>query len=410
MGSMNRRAMMISGAALITVAVATATTACANTEARIATTSGALPAPSLGAADFSPAAPTGPNRIGTQSLHLIDESRPDPWVANEKRDLMVSLWYPTRAGEGEYPSAPWLPKAAADSYMEHAGVEPGKVAFGNTRGLVGAPVDRSLGDLPVVLYSPGANASRAYGTGVVQELASRGYLVVAIDHTYDAMVVEFPGNRVVTNPEGEITDFGKAVSVRTDDARFVLDQLESLEAGHNPDVDSAPLPAGLAGALDLTRVGMMGHSLGAAATASAMYADGRIKAGMGLDGGGVGPVVEAGLDRPFLVVDTEGKGGRATNPLLQKFWSNLRGWRLNLTLKGAAHNSFGDDAQLIPIALPFAGVSSEDIQEMVGTIPTDRALAFQQAYPLAFFDQQLRGIGHLLDGPSPDFPEVAYTR
>ncbi|QVI24009.1 hypothetical protein KHQ06_15180 [Nocardia tengchongensis] len=406
---MNRRAMMISGTALIAVVAATATTACTDTESRIAT-SGALSTPSVGAADFSPAAPTGPNRIGTQSLHLIDDSRPDPWVANEKRQLMVSLWYPTRAGEGEYPSAAWLPKAAADHYMNHAGVGPGKVAFSNTRGLVGAPVDRSLGDLPVVLYSPGANASRAFGTGIVQELASRGYLVITIDHTYDATVVEFPGNRVVTNPEGEITDFGKAVSVRVDDTRFVIDQLQLLKAGRNPDVDSAPLPAGLADATDLTRVGMLGHSLGAATTASAMYVDGRIKAGMGLDGGGVGPVVEAGLDRPFLMVDTEGKGGRATNPLLQTFWSNLRGWRLNLTLKGAAHNSFGDDVQLIPIALPFAGVSSEDIREMVGTIPTDRALAFQRAYPLAFFDQQLRGVGHLLDGPSPDFPEVAYTR
>ncbi|MGW4247312.1 hypothetical protein [Nocardia sp. NPDC004722] len=132
-----------------------------------------------------------------------------------------------------------------------------------------------------------------------------------------------------------------------------------------------------------------------------MYADGRIKAGMGLDGGGVGPVVEGGLDRPFLVVGTEGKGGMATNVLLQQFWSNLRGWRLGLTLKGAAHNSFGDDAQLIPIALPLAGISPEEIRGMVGTIPPDRALAFQRAYPVAFFDQQLRGVGHLLDGASP---------
>ncbi|WP_430336006.1 alpha/beta hydrolase family protein [Rhodococcus sp. ACT016] len=331
-------------------------------------------------------------------------------MATEKRELMVSLWYPTNAHEGDYPSAPWLPRVATDSYLDGVGVGSGNVAFGDTRGLVGAPVDRSRGNLPVVLYSPGANASRAFGTGVVQELASRGYVVVTVDHTYDAAVVEFPGNRVVTNPDGEITDYDKAVSVRVDDTRFVLDQLELLESGSNPDVDGAALPTGLPGALDLTRIGMMGHSLGAASTASAMYADGRIKAGMGLDGGGVGPVVEGGLDRPFLVVDTEGKGGKSTNPVLQKFWSNLRGWRLNLTLQGAAHHSFGDDAQLIPIALPFAGVSSEDIQEMVGTIPTDRALAFQRAYPLAFFDLQLRGVGHLLDGTSADFPEVAYSR
>ena len=36
-----------------------------------------------------------------------------------------------------------------------------------------------------------------------------------------------------------------------------------------------------------------------------------------------------------------------------------------------------------------------------------RAVRIQQAYPLAFFDQHLRGRrGHLLDGPSAAFPEV----
>lgn len=43
--------------------------------------------------------------------------------------------------------------------------------------------------MPVVaLYSPGANATRAFGTGVVEDMGSHGYLVVTIGHTYDAAV------------------------------------------------------------------------------------------------------------------------------------------------------------------------------------------------------------------------------
>ncbi|MEW2114190.1 lipase [Streptomyces sp. NPDC005474] len=343
---------------------------------------------------FEPPSPTGPYQIGTVALHLVDSSRTDPWVAGHQRELMINVWYPARTTAG-YPLAPWMQKAAADRYLSDLGI-PGRVVLGATDGHQGAPADHRLGRLPVVLYSPGANASRSYGTGVVEELASHGYAVVTMDHTYDAAVVEFPDGRVVTNPKGEITDFVKAAEVRAADTRFVLDQLSGRK-----------LPAKLTGLLDMNRIGMFGHSLGGASTSWAMYTDKRIKAGLGLDGAVLGPVAKAGLGRPYLVVDTPGKGGMDTNPMLQMFWKNLRGFRLNLTLKGAAHNSFGDDVRL----LRKVGLSKEELEDYVGTIPEERALAFQRAYPLAFFDRFLRGKkSPLLDGPTPCFPEVAYTR
>jgi 8-oxo-dGTP pyrophosphatase MutT (NUDIX family) len=48
----------------------------------------------------------------------------------------------------------------------------------------------------VLLYSPGAGDPRALGTTLCDDLASRGYAVVTVDHTYDAGAVEFPGGRV----------------------------------------------------------------------------------------------------------------------------------------------------------------------------------------------------------------------
>lgn len=49
----------------------------------------------------------------------------------------------------------------------------------------------------------------------------------------------------------------------------------------------------------------------------------------------------------------------------------------------------------------------EELQGWIGTLDPARAVRIQQAYPLAFFDLHLRGRrGHLLDGPSPAFPEV----
>ena len=80
--------------------------------------------------------------------------------------------------------------------------------------------------------------------------------------------------------------------------------------------------------------GMFGHSLGGATAAAAMLEDRRIKAGVNLDGTLFGPVVNAGLDRPFMLVAAQDHG-RDNDETWAKFWANLRGWRLNLQLTGS---------------------------------------------------------------------------
>ncbi|MCO8276219.1 hypothetical protein M1L60_37140 [Actinoplanes sp. TRM 88003] len=56
------------------------------------------------AADPTPALslprPTGPYSVGTTGLHLTDAGRADPWRPDVRRELMVSLWYPSRPGPG----------------------------------------------------------------------------------------------------------------------------------------------------------------------------------------------------------------------------------------------------------------------------------------------------------------------
>src|SRR6266700_4095769 len=54
-----------------------------------------LPGPST---QLTLPAPTGPLRLGTTPLHLIDTSRPDPWVPTIPfRELMIQIWYPAHA-------------------------------------------------------------------------------------------------------------------------------------------------------------------------------------------------------------------------------------------------------------------------------------------------------------------------
>jgi dienelactone hydrolase len=350
--------------------------------------------------------PTGNERIGTVSLHLVDRSRADPWVPTEPvREIMVQIWYPAKEVRS-YPRAPWVSPAMA----ARINPPPSAVILPLTHGHVGAPVDG--GQHPVVLYSPGFGVERTASTALVEELASHGYVVVTIDHTHDAPLVEFPGGRIKTQALPAPTDdpatdeeriITKALQVRVADTRFTLDQLAAINRGSNPDAERRTLPRGLKGAMDLSRVAMFGHSLGGATAAETMYEDPRVKAGLNMDGSVWGPVVAGGLDRPFLLMSSQGHG--TDDETWTSLWAHLRGPRHWLQLDGSGHMSFTD----YQVLLPQAGVPPEAMVPAFGTIDGKRAIAVQRAYVLAFFDRYLRHRdGKLLAGPSPRYSEMRF--
>ncbi|MGW5284339.1 hypothetical protein ACWERI_33555 [Streptomyces collinus] len=96
-------------------------------------------------------------------------------------------------------------------------------------------------------------------------------------------------------------------------------------------------------------------------------------------------------------------------PDVAEFWTHPRDWRLNIQADGAIHNTYGDDVTLIAQAGRVLGMTSQQIQHMIGTLDRARAIRTQQAYPLAFFELHMRHRrGPLLDGSSAAFPEVKF--
>ncbi|MEU4625119.1 hydrolase [Actinoplanes sp. NPDC023801] len=334
--------------------------------------------------------PTGPAKVGVVTAHLVDRSRPDPWVATERfRELMVSVWYPARSVRG-HQRADWVtPGVAARINTPDSGF-----TLPVTHGHLNAPA--AAGKHPVILWSPGFGMERTSGTALAEDLASHGYVVVTVDHTHDAQFVEFPDGRIATNaippvatPAEEEQLIGKALDVRVTDTRFVLDRLRTMP---------------LARHMDLSRVGMFGHSMGGAAAAGTMLADRRIRAGLNLDGSFAGPVLEAGLDRPFLLLGSESHDGEQ-DETWTRMWDNLRGKRYRMELDGSAHLSFSD----FQVLLPQLGLPPDQVEPAVGTIDGPRSVAIQRAYVRAFFDRHLRHRdGRLLDRPSPRYPEIRF--
>jgi dienelactone hydrolase len=306
------------------------------------------------------------------------------------------------------------------------GIEAGTVDWTGVRTsshLLAPPASRPDG-YPVVLYSPGQGVPRTLGTALVEDLASRGYVVVSIDHTHDASEVAFPGGRLELDRIPELTPdvVEKLVHVRVADTRFVLDQLAILRQGGNPDAERRQLPRGLGRALDLSRVGMFGHSAGGFAAAQTMYEDQRIDAGVNLDGTldyelagkDLSPVARHGLDRPFLLMGA-GAVTHHTMPSWTSFWEHSTGWKLDLNVARGAHFTFTDYQTFLPQLDHALGLPPELLQQAIGTLDSEadrqRIVRSERAYLAAFFDQHLRGQPRpLLWWPTPEHPDISFVR
>ncbi|HEY3479979.1 MAG TPA: hydrolase, partial [Streptomyces sp.] len=369
--------------------------------------------------------PSGPYPVGTVALRLVDTARPDPWVAARPfRELMVSVRYPAR-DVGGYPFAPHMLPGEAAGWVElnslwKVPAERVDWAATRTHAHEGAPAGVRGGPYPVVLYSPGAGDPRSLGTTLCDDLASRGYVVVSIDHTYDASAVEFPHHRVeksvlpaeydkVKTDQRLITELlHKTVDVRVADTLFVLDVLR----------DALPRP--LRAVADLGRIGMFGQSGGGFTALQAMHDDPRIAAGANFDGvvsyvqddgdaGNLSSLATDGLDRPFLLVGKDGNT-RDSVPSWDALWGNSRGWHRGLSLTGAEHATFTDLEVTVPQLAGPLGLTHDTVVANVGGIPPADAVAADRAYLAAFFDRWLRGKddGGLLDGPSDRYPLMTF--
>ncbi|MDR0346731.1 MAG: alpha/beta hydrolase [Nocardiopsaceae bacterium] len=351
--------------------------------------------------------PTGPCQVGTTSLHLIDTSRPDPWAAGvDARELMVSLWYPAVPSDGR----PARYMAPAESEFQLAargiiGVPPDALSTVRTNAVSDARPTGPPRSLPLVVLSPGFTAPRSALTALAEDLASHGYVVAGIDHTYESFATAFPDGRITTclaRQDARPDRVEKVAAGRAADVSFVLGEL----TGAHPAWQGAAL-------MDSSRIGMAGHSAGGAAAIAAMLADSRIRAGIDMDGATAAPIPDHGLSRPFLFLGKQSNytPGRRSAGILGKLkpgpvstwerdWRLLTGWKRWLLVAGAVHASFTDLALL---------ADQSGIDNGAG-LPGARSLDITRAYVQAFFDQQLRGKPQtLLDQPSRHYPEVTFA-
>ncbi|MEU1377849.1 alpha/beta hydrolase [Streptomyces triculaminicus] len=359
-------------------------------------------------------APTGPYPIGTTELHLVDRARKDPWdPAIPVREVMVTVFYPARTVHG-YPRAPQMSAGAAREMIDpllHPELPKTGVDWAATltHAHTGAPA--RAGRRPVLLYSPGGGDPRTMGTTTAEELASHGYAVVTVDHPGDASEVAFPRRApwrpqvrhtvLRGDPRKDPALFRTLIATRIADVRFVLDRLGALAAGRNPDAEGRRLPEGLGRALDPRRVGVYGHSAGGTTAAEAMYEDRRIGAAVDLEGyldhppqapgeeGELFPVARDGVDRPLLLLGTDGFRDGDIDRSWGAMLAHPGGRTRRLRIDDAAHWVFTDYAAMAPQLQAAGLMTARDRVRLVGGVDPAVSVPAVRGHLLSFFARHL---------------------
>jgi hypothetical protein len=156
--------------------------------------------------------------------------------------------------------------------------------------------------------------------------------------------------------------------------------------------------------LDLTRVGVYGHSTGGGAAIQFCGADARCKALLGMD-----PfmrpvsygVIENGVTQPSFFMFSQRWADDVdsrNNELFNKFYPELKAAFDAVSIDGTAHYDFTDLPLLSPLA-PQLGLK--------GPISGKRVVTIVDDYLLSFFETTLQGkTTSTFDGSLSKYPEV----
>ena len=352
--------------------------------------------------------PTGPFAVGRTIYDWIDDSSMDALAPapGTKRELLVWIWYPAKPGA---PVDDYMPAQlrAADripAIFRLLTRDPAKV---HCHSLRDAAIADEQPSYPVLILRGGGSSPVVNYSTLAEDAASHGYFVLGLDAPYRTRVVAFPDGRVITrrpetNPElysgPELTRLANRLqNAWTGDVSFVLDRLAQL---HEPR---------FLGRLDLSRVGVFGHSFGGATAAQFCSVDSRCKAGIDIDGALFGSVIQVGLNKPFMFLLSE-HGDFSSDAEVRQIEADIEtvynrlpaDSRIRVIIRDASHFTFSDDGALLKSPL------LRTVLQATGALGTDgrRQLAVTAYCVNQFFDAYVKGSSRL-NISTRDYPEIA---
>lgn len=356
---------------------------------------------------------TGRHAVGTQTF-VIADTVTFPDGSRVARPVACQVWYPASPGamatKARYVNDPALLDAMIrERYLDLTADDLRGWHDLRLSAIDGAPPSVAAGGhgWPAIVLSHGFGVSRVNYAALAQEMASRGYVVLGVDHPYGGFALSPDGN--VLQPGGDSlrrrlgstqvpasVDSAMAWDARrwAFEAAAVVTRVAARKTGRQI-LDAV--------AVDTLHVGMLGHSLGGAAALQACRDYSIFRACADMDGEPVGDVEREGVAKPILVLlsqpagaktvprdsaeragrDARARMGRERDSTLQAIVAR-HPWAPAFVIKirGIAHFSFSDAPFLMPALLEGTG----------STLSASRAESLIVAELTDFFDHFLRGV------------------
>lgn len=339
--------------------------------------------------------PTGPYQVATDSLQIHSSDRLEDYGSDPGafRRLMVQFWYPGVVDEDAAPLSPWI------NDLEVVGP-----AISETLGLPGFFLDHTRytpshsyaeaahyqGKLPVIIYSHGWRLFRNAAIHQMESLASHGFLVVAIDHSYGSVATVFPDGEVARLYPGALPDPDEAGDEVFDQAAIKLLQTYSEDILMVIDGlgEGVVGPFGAVAAVaDMDRVGIYGHSLGGGAAVRTCLVEKACRAVAALDGW-IEPIVPSELSReldvPSLFIRSDPWRDMENDQVLRGLVERSSRRTYWIGIEDTVHS----DLTLAPAISHVAGWLG-----LRGSMPAAQVFAIVDRYLVSFFDRHLLGQG-----------------
>ena len=355
---------------------------------------------------------TGKYSIGTKRFVLTDSTRAN-WFLDDynkdRRTLMTQIWYP----------------ANSDSLVKKSQYIDNTKALTHTIRLQGYDVPEILSNqiayvdcnswedaypvqdtkFPVIIFSHGHGGLRTQNTNQVEELVSHGYIVISVDHTFDAGFIEFPDgsvkysltarpneDRIKETPEQFYTRFG----YRADDIDFLIEQINNFNA-YDDKIFSI---------INQDYIGIFGHSFGGMTSFYSGFHNPQIKSCYSLDGWFEpmpDTLVAKNINKPIFQLGQNNQGEiKYWNDLnyqkLEQIANNNSNLSIIIDIPGSYHYDYTD--------FPYFSYLSKKLN-FSGSVSTETMAKIMNTTLVDFFDYTLKNKNKIdLDSYKEKYPEI----
>lgn len=365
--------------------------------------------------------PSGDFFVGVDYLCFTDTTRKELFDNNSEgyRELTVKTWYPTDAEP-----------ATTSPYFYDADIIVKYFAFPEIYSEIisnsgrASPLSNKENRYPVVIFNHGWGEHFAQNTILMEELASKGYVVFSIAHHYESKFSFYPDGKLIsidmnsnrfkqimqeqqkpgamdlifkmiglegTDEQRQILiDQSNALPILlkespiywANDISFFLDQLEMININNQLFNKK----------LDLNRIGVIGMSMGGMATNEICISDSRVQAGINMDGGLTGSQLDKKIQSPFMFLNGKRYVGYG-----KLFTKNIVKDGYSFSVRDADHYNFTD----------YSIYKIQNLSFLMGTIEGNRTILIMNDLVLAFFDKYLKQKENIdIINKAQNYPEI----